>query len=59
MNKLSQAQISTFHAFALEVIRKYFYIVDVEPNFKICDDAQQTLLKAHSNGTAAENRSEL
>ena len=46
MNKLSQAQISTFHAFALEVIRKYFYIIDVEPNFKICDDAQQTLLKA-------------
>jgi len=45
INLLPQAQISTFHAFALEVIRKYFYIIDVEPNFKICDDAQQVILR--------------
>ena len=48
LNLLPQAQISTFHAFALEVIRRYFYIINVEPNFKICDDAQQTLLKAEA-----------
>lgn len=58
MNKLSQAQISTFHAFALEVIRKYFYIIDVEPNFKICDDAQQTLLKADAMDQLLEEQFE-
>lgn len=39
------ANISTFHAFALEVIRRYFYIIDIDPNFKICDNIQQELLK--------------
>ncbi|MGN1412657.1 MAG: helicase-exonuclease AddAB subunit AddA [Anaerovoracaceae bacterium] len=58
MNKLSQAQISTFHAFALEVIRKYFYLIDVEPNFKICDDAQQTLLKADAMDQLLEEQYE-
>ncbi|MCI6013071.1 MAG: helicase-exonuclease AddAB subunit AddA [Firmicutes bacterium] len=48
MNLLPQAQISTFHAFALEVIRRYFYVAEMEPDFKICDDAQQTLLKAEA-----------
>lgn len=39
------ANISTFHAFALEVIRRYFYLIDIEPNFKICDNVRQELLK--------------
>jgi len=42
---LSRANISTFHAFALEVIRRFFYKADVEPGFSICDDAQRTILK--------------
>ena len=42
---LSRANISTFHAFALDVIRKFFYEADVEPGFSICDDAQRTILK--------------
>ena len=42
---LPVAQISTFHAFALEIIKKYFYIIDIEPNFKICDEAQGALIK--------------
>ena len=42
---LPRANISTFHAFALEVIRKFFYEADIEPGFSICDDAQRTILK--------------
>ena len=42
---LPSANISTFHAFSLEVIHRYFYLTDVEPNFKICDDVRATLLK--------------
>ena len=45
LDLLPLASISTFHAFALEVIRRYFYIIDIEPNFKICDNVQQELLK--------------
>ena len=45
LDKMPLASISTFHAFALEVIRRFFYLIDVEPNFKICDNIQQELLK--------------
>ena len=43
--RLPLANISTFHAFALEVIRRFFYLINVDPNFKICDNVQQELLK--------------
>ena len=42
---LPRANISTFHSFALEVIRRFFYEADIEPGFSICDDAQGTILK--------------
>ncbi len=41
---LPMANISTFHAFCLEVIRRYFYLIDIDPSFKICDNVQQELL---------------
>jgi ATP-dependent helicase/nuclease subunit A len=48
LNQIHRANISTFHAFSMEVIRRYFYLIDVEPNFKICDEAQKTILQAES-----------
>lgn len=45
MNQIHKARISTFHSFALEVIRRYFHIIDIDPGFKICDDAQKVLLQ--------------
>ena len=45
IDKLPLANISTFHAFCLEVIRRYFYVIDIDPSFKICDNVQQELLK--------------
>ena len=39
------ANISTFHSFALEVIRRYFYLTDVEPNFKIGDEGAVEIIK--------------
>lgn len=48
LNLLSTSNISTFHAFALEVIRRYFYLIQIEPNFKICDTVQETLLKGEA-----------
>ena len=39
------ANISTFHSFALEVIRRYFYLTDIEPNFKIGDEGAVEIIK--------------
>lgn len=48
LDLLGTANISTFHSFALDVIRRYFYIIDIEPNFKICDSTQEALLKGEA-----------
>ncbi len=48
LDLLPNANISTFHAFALEVIRRYFYIIDIEPNFKICDNSRQLILRGQA-----------
>lgn len=48
LSLLPSANISTFHAFALDVIRRYFYLLHIEPNFKICDTVQETLLKGEA-----------
>ncbi|MBR1989594.1 MAG: UvrD-helicase domain-containing protein, partial [Firmicutes bacterium] len=58
LDLLPTANISTFHAFALEVIRRYFYIIDVEPNFKICDGTQQTILRGQAMDQLIEERFE-
>ncbi len=42
---LPRANISTFHAFALDVIKKFFFEAEIEPGFSICDDAQRTILR--------------
>jgi ATP-dependent helicase/nuclease subunit A len=48
LNLIHRGNISTFHAFSMEVIRRYFYLIDIEPNFKICDEAQKTILQAEA-----------
>ncbi|MFS6999078.1 hypothetical protein AB6817_04030 [Carnobacterium maltaromaticum] len=30
---LPQASISTLHAFCLQVIRRYYYLIDLDPDF--------------------------
>ncbi len=45
LNIISTANISTFHAFAQEVIRKFFQIAGLDPSLKVCDDAEQQILK--------------
>ncbi len=45
LDLLPRATISTFHAFALEVIRKFFHVIDLDPEFALCDEAQSTILK--------------
>lgn len=45
LKKLSQAKISTLHSFSADLIRQYFYIVDVAPKFSIIDEKKSKLLQ--------------
>lgn len=45
---LNRASIMTIHSFCLEVIRKNFHMLDLDPNFRISDDVETVLLKADS-----------
>ena len=41
---LPRAQISTFHSFALEVIKRYFHLTGLEPGFRILDEGETALI---------------
>ena len=41
---LNKAQISTLHSFCLQVVRKFYYKIDIDPGFRIADDIEMELL---------------
>ncbi|WP_071459106.1 helicase-exonuclease AddAB subunit AddA [Bacillus massilinigeriensis] len=45
LSLLNRASISTLHSFCLEVIRKYYYLIDIDPGFRIAEDTEGQLLK--------------
>lgn len=42
---LSRANITTMHSFCLDVIKNYFYTIDLDPSFRIADETEIALLK--------------
>ena len=42
---LNKASISTLHSFCLEVIRKYYYLIDIDPSFRLADSTEADLLR--------------
>lgn len=42
---LNKANISTIHSFCLDVIRNYFYEIDISPNFRVADSPEIEMLK--------------
>ncbi|CAM3787479.1 helicase-exonuclease AddAB subunit AddA [Aeromicrobium ponti] len=42
---LNKASISTLHSFCLELIRKYYYMTDIDPGFRIADETEAQLLR--------------
>lgn len=42
---LNKAHISTLHSFCLEVIRKYYYMIDLDPGFRIADETEAQLMR--------------
>lgn len=39
------AAISTLHAFCLQLMRRYFFVIDLDPRFRVMDDEEAELLK--------------
>ena len=42
---LNKANICTIHSFCLDIIRNYFYEIDISANFQIGDSSEMELLK--------------
>ena len=53
---LNVANISTLHAFALRLIEQYHYTIDLDPQFRLSDDAERTLLMMEVYGDLLEQR---
>jgi len=45
IGKVQKASISTIHAYCIELIRRNFHILDIDPNFKIADESNMSLLR--------------
>ncbi len=45
LDKLYRAYISTFNSFAMRIIKEFFYEVNIEPNFKVCDEVMGSMLQ--------------
>ena len=42
---LSRANIQTLDSFCIELVRSNFHILDIDPNFKICDNSKAAIIK--------------
>ncbi|MBT2735098.1 helicase-exonuclease AddAB subunit AddA [Bacillus sp. ISL-7] len=45
LSLLNKASISTLHSFCMEVIRKYYFLIDVDPGFRIADETEAQLIR--------------
>ena len=51
---LESASISTFHSFGLSVIRRFFYLLDIEPGFSTADETEIAIMKEEALDTLLE-----
>src|SRR5690625_2469851 len=42
---LQQASISTLHSFCLDLVKRYSYLIDIDPGFRIADEIESDLLR--------------
>lgn len=58
MNLLYNAQITTIDSFCIYVIQNYFHTIDLDPSFRVADEAEMTLLKSDIIGQLLEDKYE-
>lgn len=45
MALLGKASITTIHSFCKDVIQANFHVIDIDPNFRVADETESTLMK--------------
>lgn len=45
INLLNRAYITTIHSFCIDVVRKHFHIIDVDPGFRIGDVTETSIMR--------------
>ena len=45
LSLVNGASISTLHSFCLDIIRRYFYLLDMDPSFRVADEREATMLQ--------------
>ncbi len=55
---INRASITTIHSFCLDIIRQNFYLLNLDPNFKICDDSKSIILKTTAMNNIFEKKYE-
>ncbi|MDD4110355.1 MAG: UvrD-helicase domain-containing protein, partial [Clostridia bacterium] len=58
IDKISTADISTFHSFYQRIIKKYFYILEINPSFEILSNDDSLVLKEEAFKEAINNLKE-
>lgn len=48
LEKLDTASICTIHAFCVELLRNWFYVVDIDPSFAILDEVTAATLRTNA-----------
>lgn len=56
LQQLPTANISTLHAFCLSVIKRFYYVIDLDPSFSLLTDEVQAQLLKESALTTVFNR---
>ncbi|MBR2471510.1 MAG: helicase-exonuclease AddAB subunit AddA, partial [Clostridia bacterium] len=48
LSLIARSSITTIHAFCLDIIRSNFYLLDIDPGFRILEDGEAELMKISS-----------
>ena len=58
INLLNRASISTLHAFCMDVVKRYFHLIDIDPNFRIGDTTETAIMRLEALEELLENEYE-
>lgn len=54
--RVPMANISTLHAFCLSVIKKFYYVIDLDPNFRLLsDDTEKSIIQEQAYEIVRDN----
>lgn len=56
--RVYQAQISTIHSFCAQLLRENGHLLDIDPDFRLCDESEAAVLMAQTMDEVIEQRYE-